>query len=220
MNIPSGFLPPLALFSPEHDTIEFMTRDSWSAYDLGTAMQAFDGVYSTFFLARHLAVISNERNQRLAKEFEPYWHDLEGSGPFLGEFFHEWRRVWRRLGPAAFPFFSALGLTGGAGYSESAGRTSNVELDYYLANPHEYMSDTHELVVQKIQMASPGGFTLRGIGEPLRELRELIKDLWYRNRQERQRGELEIIQQKLELLTQGNLAAQPVQALAVVVAEG
>ena len=171
-------------------------------------------------LARHLAVISNERNQRLAKEFEPYWHDLEGSGPFLGEFFHEWRRVWRRLGPAAFPFFSALGLTGGAGYSESAGRTSNVELDYYLANPHEYMSDTHELVVQKIQMASPGGFTLRGIGEPLRELRELIKDLWYRNRQERQRGELEIIQQKLELLTQGNLAAQPVQALAVVVAEG
>ena len=105
----------------------------------------------------------------------------------------------------------------GAGQTESVSRSTSEELDYYLAHPSEYMPPSHELIVDKIEMASPGGFNLRGLGEPLRELRELIKDVWYRNRQERQRGELEIIQQRMNLLTQGNLAAPPVQVLAVVV---
>ncbi|MGH9198431.1 MAG: hypothetical protein ACRD1T_22195 [Acidimicrobiia bacterium] len=74
-------------------------------------------------------------------------------------------------------------------------------------------------MIQKIEMASLGGISLRGLGEPLRELRELIKDLSYRNRQERERGDIEIIQQRLTLLTQSNLAPQAVQVLAVMVSE-
>jgi hypothetical protein len=217
MTVPSGFLPPLAPFSTEPDAIEFLTRESWSAYDLSAAMQALDGTYSMFLLARHLAVISNERNQKLAEDFERFWRHAEMGGPFFEEFFHEWRRLWRRLGPGALSYFPPFAPMGGAPQSESNARATAEELDYYLSHPSEYMPGSQELVVQKIEMASPGGFSLRGLGEPLRELRELIKDLWYRNRQERQRGELEIIQQKINLLTQGNLPTQPVQVLAVVV---
>jgi hypothetical protein len=77
------------------------------------------------------------------------------------------------------------------------------------------MPPSHELVIDNIEMASPGGFTLRGLGEPIKEIRELIKDLWYRNRQERQRGDLEILQQKLALVAENNLPQQQVQVLAV-----
>jgi hypothetical protein len=48
------------------------------------------------------------------------------------------------------------------------------------------------LRVTSIKMSSPGSISLSGLGEPLRELRELIKDLWYRNKQEKRRGELEL----------------------------
>lgn len=46
--------------------------------------------------------------------------------------------------------------------------------------------------IARIQMSSPGIFSFKGLGEPLRQLREFIKDLSYRNAQERQLGELEI----------------------------
>jgi hypothetical protein len=40
---------------------------------------------------------------------------------------------------------------------------------------------------------------LEGLGEPVREVRELIKDLSFRNGQEKQRGELELLDRRLEL---------------------
>lgn len=36
-----------------------------------------------------------------------------------------------------------------------------------------------------------------GIGEILKEIREMVKDLWYRNKQEKTKGELEIIKRYL-----------------------
>jgi len=59
-------------------------------------------------------------------------------------------------------------------------------------------------------MASPGGFSFSGLGEPLRQLRELIKDLWYRNRQERQRGELQILRDKIQVYSQLYLSVQQI----------
>jgi hypothetical protein len=77
------------------------------------------------------------------------------------------------------------------------------------------MPASHELRIKRIEIASPGGFTLAGLGEPIREVREFIKDIWYRNRQEREKGDLEILKQKLELVGQGNLPPQQVQVLAM-----
>jgi len=88
------------------------------------------------------------------------------------------------------------------------------EVEYYLSNPSEYLPSTHELRIKKIAIASPGGFSLEGLGEPLRELREFIKDLCYRNRQERHKGDLEILKQKLEIVAQHNLTPVNVQVLA------
>jgi hypothetical protein len=40
---------------------------------------------------------------------------------------------------------------------------------------------------------------LEGLGEPFRQVREFIKDLWFRNRQERRHGELDLLDRQLEL---------------------
>jgi hypothetical protein len=104
--------------------------------------------------------------------------------------------------------------------AESSPQSLALEIDYYQSRPDEFMPPAHELVVDNIQMASPGGFSLRGLGEPLREIREFIKDLWYRNRQERERGELDILKEKLALITQNNLAPAQIQILAVTIADG
>ena len=41
--------------------------------------------------------------------------------------------------------------------------------------------------------------TLQGLGEPLLQLRELIKDMWYRNSQERRLGDLAVTEKRIEL---------------------
>jgi hypothetical protein len=51
--------------------------------------------------------------------------------------------------------------------------------------------------VDRLDVASPGLISFKGLGEPIRELRNLIKDFWYVNRQAKEKGDLE-----LELLRQ------------------
>lgn len=43
-------------------------------------------------------------------------------------------------------------------------------------------------------------FSFRGIGEPIRQLRELLKDLWYRNKHEKEQGEIELLRHRIELV--------------------
>jgi hypothetical protein len=217
MTLPGFSVPPVAPFSSETDTLEFLTGDSWSAYDLAAAMRALDEIYSSFLLTRHLAVIANRRTQAIAQELDRYWHALEREGPHFEMLAYEWSRIIRRLGPGAAPFPFPFAPMGG-GFQNQISATSDTELDYYLSHSDEYMPPSDELVVAKIEMASPGRFSLRGLGEPIRELRELIKDLWYRNRQERERGDLELLQQKMAVLSQNNLPPPQVQVLAISVA--
>jgi len=128
----------------------------------------------------------------------------------------------RRVGPQGAPFMFpfAIGPMPGVSSGESLPQTLPLELDYYQSHPDEFMPPSHELVLDNIQMASPGFFSLRGLGEPIREIREFIKDLWYRNRQERERGELELLKKKLALITKNNLPDAQIRVLAITIADG
>jgi hypothetical protein len=53
-------------------------------------------------------------------------------------------------------------------------------------------STVMKMTIASVSMNSPGWFSLEGLGEPVRELRRLIKDLWYANRQASKQGKLEI----------------------------
>lgn len=54
-----------------------------------------------------------------------------------------------------------------------------------------YMSDL--LRVRSIQMSSPGLVSFEGLGEVVREVREFVKDIWYRNSLERKERQLRLV---------------------------
>ena len=68
-----------------------------------------------------------------------------------------------------------------------------------VRNVNRYSSHDDALHVHKIHIASPGGFSFKGIGEIIEEIRELIRDVWYRNRQQRVSGDLDLLDKYLKM---------------------
>ncbi|MCL2443318.1 MAG: hypothetical protein FWD13_07615 [Treponema sp.] len=60
---------------------------------------------------------------------------------------------------------------------------------------------TESLIIKRIHMESPGDIVLEG-GSFLKEVREFIKDMLFRNKQEKEIGELNILEKKLQILTE------------------
>ena len=204
MNSPS-FAPAITPFSHSTAVLEFKTEVVWTASGLGRALSRLDSLYASLILARHLAVIATQRLRLDEEHLGRYWEMLEREGPDVGLFFHEWRRVLRRYGPTATQRFLF-----GPGQAQGVDHVNRVlpaaEVEYYLRTPSEYLFPGVELKIRRIAIASPGGFSLQGLGEPIRELREFIKDMAYRNRQEREKGDLEILKQKLDIISQRTLS--------------
>ena len=55
------------------------------------------------------------------------------------------------------------------------------------------------LIIERVSMSSPGEIRIEG-GSIIREMRELIKDLSYRNEHQKEMGQLEIIEKKISIL--------------------
>jgi hypothetical protein len=63
------------------------------------------------------------------------------------------------------------------------------------------INNEYLLSIKSIRMESPGEINLwAGAGEVIHELRELIKDLSYRNKQEYELGQLDILDKKLYIM--------------------
>jgi hypothetical protein len=55
------------------------------------------------------------------------------------------------------------------------------------------------LRVRCIRYSSPGVFSFNGLGAVVQQFRELVKDLWYRNKQETDLGQLELLERYLRI---------------------
>jgi hypothetical protein len=62
-----------------------------------------------------------------------------------------------------------------------------------------HVAEDERLRIYKIKIASPGGFSFTGVGEIIGEIRQLIKDLWFRNKHEKRQGELALLAQYLTI---------------------
>ena len=69
----------------------------------------------------------------------------------------------------------------------------------YIKNRTHWIKDDDLLYIKSIRMESPGDIVIAG-GGIVREIRELIKDLEYRNEQEKEMGQLNILEKKLEIM--------------------
>ena len=193
--------------------LHFFTSGDWWANDLALVLDSLDQLYNVLALSRHLGIIEEKYLARSLRDAEENWVRFQKMGPELDIFLHEWARYLRRAGPEAARFLPGLGLGVPTLPAVSLSDTER-ECASYLNDPATFRSQKHRLSIVRIEMGSPGGFSLKGLGEPIRQLRELIKDLCYRNRQKEQMGELELLREKLAIASNHNLSPQQIYVLA------
>ncbi|MGE0266605.1 MAG: hypothetical protein AB7V06_28280 [Candidatus Obscuribacterales bacterium] len=171
-------------------TITFLTDGTWTTHDLqllaASVSQIYDARLATLLWTRRLIDDVENRRRLLKKAFR----DPKKRMP--APFFHEWYEVWTELLEkgelpvlplgAPFPFVIQ----------------SDFPTPVQIYQALDLYADTSErCIILRAQMSSPGGFSFTGLGEIVKEFRELVKDLSYRNSQEKRKGELEI--KKLEV---------------------
>ena len=178
--------------------ISFSTKGDWVASDVVALVQSTSDIYdalAAFYVSKKLQQRQEEEIKYLLERYEEY---------FDHHICYKWYRLWRDvlrdyrkqklkgrlLPPITPPFPFVL-------EEEASSIPSHIEI---LENIELYRDIAAELTVYKIHIASPGGFSFSGIGDIVQQFRELIKDIWYRNSQEKRIGELEIIEKHLALL--------------------
>jgi len=183
---------------PEDDvrrTVGFKTQGDWTARDLEDFAAGLGAIYDallTIRIKRGFDETSLELARRSLRDLEEF-----APGPFAHELLYTWRRAleaWERRGIAP-PFLPA-----GYGFPFTIGPSAQAPTDQAVFEHLDvYASDEQRLRLRRAQMSSPGGFNFEGLGDIIEQLRELIKDLWYRNRQDRIEGDLKIIERILTL---------------------
>lgn len=173
--------------------ITFLTQGNWTTHDLEllavSVSQIYDSRLATLLWTRQFLAYIENRNVLLKSAF------LQIEKRMPGPFFHEWYEVWMDLLskgefsvlpiPAPFPMLIESGFPTPRQIYES--------LDLYA-------SEKERCVIQRAKMSSAGGFSFTGVGKIVKEIREFVKDLWYRNSQEKQKGDIELQKDKLDLI--------------------
>jgi hypothetical protein len=146
---------------------------------------------------------------RLEKEFEEeyisfvesqlssYEKTIDQYGPFYFEFYRVWRRLFIEYRQGKIKFFpTPAAWIGGIQDFNTPVQLNAKEI---FDNIKDYSDEIQWLRVSRIKIESPGGFNFTGVGEIIKEFRELIKDIWFRNSQENTLGQLSIIDKFLEM---------------------
>jgi hypothetical protein len=178
------------------ELIGFRSIGDWSAKDLAI----FSTIVSNIYDALRAVAIKRRFEENYIEAYELYVRKMSdfADGPFTYEFYRYWReelRLLRKSGKT-FPIPYLFGSSGNFHTDFDKSIPSSGEI---YQNLHLYSEESEDLAIHRIVVRSPGGFSFTGIGEIIKELRELIKDLWFRNNQERATGQLEILDKYLEM---------------------
>ncbi len=174
--------------------IAFRTQGDWGASDVLTLVSSAAEIYDAFLAVEVQRRREEEHFKAMERSME--WMHKYMDHPMHHDFYHMWRdyiQMWRKERivipyPPPFPFPFAHEII----------EKPSIAFDIY-ADIESYTTSENRLRVRRIQIASPGTFSFSGSGEIIREIRELIKDLWYRNKQEKTKGELDIIDKYLTM---------------------
>jgi hypothetical protein len=169
-------------FTPSPNSIAFRTRGTWNADELSRFLTAVDEIYAAF-LTVYLARQSQPNYEEQKARFFEHWMEW-----FYAE--AERRYAAGRVDPYGVRFSTPSPASFYPPTDQESRYIAFVYDNIRTLAPHD------RLVVEAVRMGSDDFSFLMGLGEPIAQLREFIKDLFYRNRQERERGDMEIEQQK------------------------
>jgi len=178
----------------------FHTDGEWTGDDVVKLITSVNQMYDVFYSYRVVRDQIKEQEREYMRNLERsemYFHKYLDH-PMYKEFYHIWHRMikdWYMRGHKA-PFM----------VSTFPFQIQPPQTEYKILAPSEvyddkslFQAEKEKLIIDRIHIASPGGFSFTGIGEIIEQLRELIKDLWYRNNQEKTKGDLEIIEKYLKV---------------------
>jgi hypothetical protein len=174
----------------------FRTQGEWTATDVVALMSGVSGIYDAFLSVGIQRRREDEQFRRMERSLERFHKHMDH--PMCEEFYMMWldyMRMWRKervFMPYPPPFLFPTPFPQQPYEQEPSAFDIFSEIESFV--PSE-----KRLRIRRIEMASPGSFNLSGSGEIVREIRELIKDLWFRNRQEKAKGELDIIDKYLTM---------------------
>jgi hypothetical protein len=178
--------------------IGFKTSDNWTAENLITLVQSVSEIYKILAACQFRSDYDRRFSEHLRNRLKKYdkLYDRYLNHPLYQDLFHMWRdylREWTKRGTSSYfpPLLFPLPFDSQR-TEEQLPHTSEI-----LEKIHSYLNDEGELHLYKMKMSSPGGISFKGLGPVIREFRELIKDLWFRNKQEKDRGQLELIDKYL-----------------------
>ena len=172
--------PPMA--EGEFQELTFPTNGEWFSADLRQFVEAVEEVYGAFRVARTYA---RRRSERYERSLYPELDLLED------EFYRrrkplppsEARRVRSLLDYLRrFPDAATVGEYYGW-------VTTNIDL----------LDEQGRLRLARARMASPGDISFEGSGEVVEQVREFVKDVSGRNRQERDMAEVAIERERVRL---------------------
>jgi hypothetical protein len=180
--------------------IGFRTSSDWTVADLSGLLSACSQAYNVFD-----ALVTfrghDERSlhfyQNIVETIQPYLSDSEEGKLYL-QLYKQWLEVYQK-------------------YLEKGLASSLTELEhppiphhsvvfdfssfsYSLGSLYSRNQQFSSLRIHRIKMASPGGISFAGLAEVMKELREFFKDIWFRNKQEKTMGQLEIIEKYVSVL--------------------
>ena len=178
--------------------IGFKTSADLTAADVSLLATSISGIYDAMLIRRVRTRLDDEALATVERMLQYY---EKADGPYWQELFMMYRdmlRHWRMVGPSPRfpvppPFLPFPQLI--------SSEISLPDIEIYR-EIDRYASEDERLRVHRIRISSPGGFSFEGLGDIVREFRELVKDIWYRNRQEKHLGDLEIIERSLRIRDQ------------------
>jgi len=183
-------------------TIGFRTKNDWNARDLFDLLSASSKIYNVFEAIDAYSGFRTHSIDFYEEQFEKYEVALSKTpkGQQYIELYKNWLQVFRRhLSDPSLEFPLGLQIPPlppiGVNFQTRIFPESISQIYHGLSDEPV----AGNLRIYRIKMASPGVISLSGFGDVIKEVREFIKDVWYRNKQEKTKGQLELIEQYLKM---------------------
>jgi len=184
----------------EKKVINFKTKGKWTLNDMADLLTSVNQIYNAVYAINVKQLEIDRAIKSLAENLDDYyryWRKYVDQ-PLFKELWYIWREILkeyisrkRPYPPFLLPWFYLF-------ISPDISKIIEIDAMQIYRNIDIYIYPEQRLFIRKIVMESPGVISFEGIGEIINQIRELIKDLWYRNRLEKQEKEIELKIKKID----------------------
>lgn len=180
--------------------VTFKIKGKWTVDEMVNFLKSITSLYDAFFAIEIKRLEIEKKAEFLYEKVDDFYHYWEKymDNPIFKEFWYLWKKIIRdyiRRGkpyppfllPGFYPFLPPE-IT-------EFFKISTIEI---YQNIDTYRHSDQKLNIKSIKMESPGFISFEGIDRIIEQIREFVKDIMYRNKQEKEKGKIELKIKKIE----------------------